>query len=352
MSIYILFMLMMLSFYILSLDKRLSSYRKILYLICTSLIILFSSVRYNVGIDYKAYYMLYNEFTVGVKSAIEPGIYILMSWSENYYQFIFYATILPLILIFYCLYQTSSYKILSLILFLITADNYLATLSFFRQAIAISLFFFSVVCILKNKKILAGVAITFGGVFHYSILIAIPFLLIIKINKIKKWYLMMPFVFYLLSFFGYLNYFSIFVIDHIGIYSDYIKTNAFSGTSGVGIGFLINYIVFLILYSLQDKRKYLFSYKKDRILILFYLVSLAFQGAAVNFLMMYRIQMIFSPFICLVMPILINNLKVKVKKDKVIILLLLVYLILFFRNFNSQSFLNGFIPYQTIFFVN
>lgn len=344
---YIVFYVTILSLYLVSLKNNVNN--KEIYFLILIFTFAFSLLRYDVGADYKAYFTLYNSYLNGIKENIEPGIYFIMKLSQGqgYEFFVAIVTILSLIGMSLLFYKVPKYSVFVLIVYLLTNDNFLASLGFFRQAIAISFFIIGTYYLLYNKKIYSILFFIIGSIFHNSILFAIPFLIISRKFRVRTIYIILPLVSYFISIDGLLSSLLISLIDKVGLYGDYIKTKAFYGASGIGMGFFINYLIFLILYMKKDNSQQLFGYKIDSNIINLYIIYLIFQAASVNFLMLYRIQVIFAPFYCLGLAVLINNSKYRRKKI-ISISIVMVYIFFFARNFMNSSFVDAFLPYKSI----
>ncbi len=234
------------------------------YSLAFIVIVFFCGLRFFVGNDYIGYYNNFKTISIYNLSFIEqlwePAIYLLTQFFKNskigYFFFLFTCTLITYIFIFKALIYN---KILKWgIFFIFTLGFLIMANDQVRQAVALSIFLFSIKYIEQNnfKKYLIWILI--ASLFHYSAigLIFVFFLKNIKFNSFL-WVLLI-----ILSYVGFqlgVFYNLIFaLIEKIPFYGEiYLKNERFFDIdqSGSGLSILFKTIVSLFVAFFFNKIK-------------------------------------------------------------------------------------------------
>ncbi|WP_438565338.1 EpsG family protein [Clostridium sp.] len=173
------------------LAKNLNILLKKMYIICLVFVIGF---RYKIGTDYDTYVRIINE-NLWIEDIGQERIYveiykILDKYSMDSQMFFLITTVIMIYFLNKFIKYTSPYYYLSFFLFFVDQKFFMNVWSNgVRQAIAISIFLYSLKFIVyKNQKIIGIGYIALGSLFHISILSTIPIVLFLDKIKIKKKY--------------------------------------------------------------------------------------------------------------------------------------------------------------------
>jgi hypothetical protein len=169
-------------------------YSKSLFI--SSLILsIFIGFRYDVGVDYMSYFNWYNNEIIGdfSLSYVEPGFTLLAQLLKSYHMpasILFAASAaITMYFTYKAILDNDSSNRLSLLLFMV-AGGYSFAINGVRQAIAASIFIYSIKYLVEGKKSIYVIWIIIASLFHYSA--SILLLLAIMPNKTRlktKYYL-------------------------------------------------------------------------------------------------------------------------------------------------------------------
>lgn len=161
------------------------------------LLIVFIGVRYDVGKDYPAYELMYNQYSEITADSyiLEPGylfIYNLVYACSGPFYWVTLITGLLQISFLYCAIKDFKYYVFSLFLFLTFSGGYVFIVNGMRQGIAACIWLYSLKYISRSNWVLFILCILFGGLFHYSLILMFPLYFLLR--KV------FPYKFYVIGF--------------------------------------------------------------------------------------------------------------------------------------------------------
>lgn len=225
-----------------------------IFFIFAIFLILFAVFRPSNLPDYKAYSLFYFtpnedrfEFTADVIKFISPSFYV----------FLFFYALLSVNIKLKAIEKTSNFHFLSFLLYLVISYP-LHELVQIRAGVAISLYLYAI-HYLKQNKVKYILCILLAACFHYSALVALPFVVFNATTfKKKRWYFLI-FASYFLYFIG-VDFAKIllFFVDegsylYLQLFLNTEKTNVFNSV------LLIYLFIFIILskyYKRQNQNPY------------------------------------------------------------------------------------------------
>lgn len=157
------------------------------------LLIIVSSFRYDVGMDYQAYEVMFNHITVWQEQNVSELGFVLLckmcTLINGSAQMMFMICAIYTILLLYKSFRLFSPNIVaSLFFFMCMGQLYLTTFNAVRQYIAIAIFAYSIKFILEKKAIKYVLSIMLATMFHNTAIILLPlyYLLPQKVSKVVK----------------------------------------------------------------------------------------------------------------------------------------------------------------------
>ena len=152
------------------------------------LLMLIAMFRYNVGVDYKTYEIMFNEIIEPsyVKSSTEIGFVILCkacAMMGGTAQMMFLLMSFATLLIFFCTYKRYSPNIIvTLFVFMCFGQMYLNTFNVVRQCLAVALFCYSMQYIQQRHLLKYLLCIGIAALFHMTALILVPMYWILRVH--------------------------------------------------------------------------------------------------------------------------------------------------------------------------
>lgn len=339
---------LLLSFFFASMSDNCKSkkYKLFYYSLSFMVIVLFCGLRFFVGNDYAGYFHGFNSirtYDLGFfEQKWEPGNYFIVSVFKNskigYFFFLFTSTLITYFFIFKALIHN---KVLKWgVFFTFTLGLLIMSNDQVRQAIALSIFLFSVKYIeqCNFKKYLIWIVI--ATLFHYTALALIPLYYIRKVNLSPLiWSLLI-----ILTYIGYLNgvfYDLIFsVIGKIPYYGKmYLARDRFFeiDNSGARLAILFKTLIALFVAIFYNKTN------KSIYATLFLLGSII-ANISVGFMPIERFSYYLVYTNIIVLPLLLQN-KLTKYFTRVVVIVSFVFFML-------QSYYalekHGAVPYRTI----
>jgi len=165
-----------------------SNQRKVIFLLISLFLFIFSFIRWETGTDWDSYIdFFYHLPTFGTETNFEP-LYVCLNHIGNY-LFGSYTGVLLLCGIIIFSLQTITIDKLSVLpitsLFVLWGSS-LGNVFFIRQTIASAILFFSLIFIIKKKFIPFAISVILAIYFHYSSIIFLPAWWIYRLNLSKK----------------------------------------------------------------------------------------------------------------------------------------------------------------------
>lgn len=242
-------------------------------------IVLFAGLR-NVGIDYPTYIDMYEriknntliEFMQGPGLKVEVSYYLLSRWSfllfkSPYFLFIFYAALTVWISIAAIIKQgKKEYMAIALCAFMIF--YYFESFCIMRQALAIGISLFVLVCLLKAEIKKALLFTMLSVFFHRSGFICFLYIFMYFFVRFRKTrYIDLFYTVFILSSPLWINvFFSL--ISGISVLRPYL-TKYQTEFGRIGVGFILDFLFLLIPLIIYRKR-----FTKENINRMFYYIAL------------------------------------------------------------------------------
>lgn len=327
MMVYIILLLILFYFWYLEYNYNITKLRKIYYII----LVILSSIRYEVGSDYILYRTIYNEFPKDRFS--EPIFNILfkiLKGNNLEYQVIIMITSIVFTMAIYKYFSKKNVKEfwIGTLLYIIT-NYYFYSFNVFRQFTAFGLFLVGITKKRKEKYI----SYLMAYLTHKSILIMIIFSLILKKTLKRR-------VIFILCVLGILNlkynliqniYVILFKIFRNN-YIYYLNTshNIKSCVEGTGLGIIFRIIKFLVISnSILKIQQVKGLSKKEKLSYNFFVLGEILGLFSYTSIILRRLEIIFVFFqIDLINIILKKGTRLQ---KKIIYIILLIILILYFK---------------------
>ena len=352
------FFLFSIFFLFAKLPKLSESNQKKIWLISLISLLLILGTRYYIGGDYFGYMNLYNKmdtknffYSFGMMEFLYYSIILICNKLGLGYYFV--NLLVMFIVIFFFQYYAKEFKNPFFVLIIALPILFIPiSINFTRQAIAISIFLFSIKYLLKRdfRRYLFYVII--ASLFHKFAIIYIFFYLIYEKNlkeKLKYIFGLMLLVFLICLFAYYLkdNFLSIWIDKFIWHFKFYSNANYPILPKGTIFRLGMINLSFFILYYFKDFFK---EYEEYRLWFSTGIISIMIIPFYFFYpLMVDRVIIFFVPIIIFVFGNII--LLEKHKKIFSVNLLSLFFLIYFLVWLNFSPFKNYFTPYKSVFFL-
>lgn len=351
---YILFIFLMIFIY-----KRLKNKKIAIFLITFSLII-YASIRYNVGSDYDTYLKQYSEIFYYfnnikeiITSDVQYGFSLLMYVTKKIFSspyaifFIVAVIIYPFTM---AIIKRNSKNFIESLFLYFTLELHLLSLNLLKQVISMTVFLKSYRNIIKNKFLSMIFYVYVMITFHISSIIPVILMFVAKFIKptLKKMFLMIGASFILL-----ISYKQIILnLDFMQRYHRYvldINKEYYIVIIGAILYFIVN---MFILYKLLKNKDELIKINPDNKIILSALIlSIPFKVLAIDNFPIYRISVYIDQLLIFILPDLLSIYKKNMSKYNykrfyyLYVILMIVWLcisIIFIPH-------NNFYEYKTIF---
>lgn len=322
--IYIVYSLLILLFVVLG-DKQKG--RSIVFRVMACL--LFAAIvgfrKYTVGVDSESYQQIYNTVPMQNYVWLEVGFDWLIRFLDSlhceYTALFLVCVTLTAIPMFFVLERSEHYAMTAFMFYTMTL---VSVMNGMRQNIAVALFMFAYRFI-ENRKLLPYCACLLGAMlFHYSCIILFPLYFILNRKLNDKIAVMI----YAISFiFVFVNPVSLVVpiaalVSSIGF--DYMEYTEEASKSLSALGFMYNTSIYcLLLYWMVKSR----AFEKYPILANCVLIAIVFKNLSFNMPMISRITYYFGWFQYLLIPIMINHLRLNAQNRlycRMLIMMLLI----------------------------
>ncbi|MGL4866886.1 MAG: EpsG family protein [Cetobacterium sp.] len=323
------------------------------YILMNSVFVIYSfffGLRYDVGIDYKAYFKIYNSDY----RDLEKGYEVLQTLAKNFnsfYLLIFLTFFLSMLFIQLTFLEKES-KIQFIVWFyfvFLISGLIFGYLNVIRQALASSIAYFSIYSLRKKRKVIGLLSMLLGTYFHKSLILVAPIYLLIKYIRITKLQAILSvLVFYILTISGLINkiiYF-LFKITEFNYKSYNINTldEIMQRTnSTIGLGVIIKIIIFIIIIKcLNDEEKIMGYYEK------LYMIGIVFSIIGLKNFVLGRVGIYFDLFSVYLIAHFFSKYTKKYMFFKVLIFLLLslTYFKIIIKPVEEEK-----IKYKSIFFI-
>lgn len=330
-----------------------TAFSRVILLLLVFLLIAFSGLRYNVGIDYLNYIDLIEGVLNGYSWHFEPGFIILirsvglfLSSPEHVAFVVFFVSSVITITLFYRFARDlSPDPALSLYLFTLLPVFYLASFNAIRNFLAIAIFAYSLKFILSKSPFRYIIMVILASMFHKTAIVLLPLYWVLRIKPklINYLLVLIPIVFFA-------EYFELFagLYGLTGLSLTYL-TKAGVTQTGVSLVSIAVIPLFVIFLSILWRQRY-----DGRVVIalnLWYLavvlVILQFLLPSIDPKLFYRLTGYFTISIMIIVPFLVERF---VFSDMIIVRVVACWLA--FVYFLLTIIVNGehykLVPYQTI----
>ncbi|MFM6994747.1 MAG: EpsG family protein [Sediminibacterium sp.] len=222
------------------------------------ILVLFSGLRYGVGVDYFSYEDLF--YSGELAAWIEPGFYFIMeivrNFDNSFTTFNILISFLTISLLFFSLREYDKAFVISLSLFFFSQSGLGFYFNGIRQGMAAAIFLFSYRYIEGNLFIKYCLCILAASLIHVSSLLLLPFFFLNKFGFNKVSSLILVFLAIILNYTGYIRKY---LLDILGLFDNslkYVSNEFLLNPSEVrsGFGFLL-FNVFSVIFILFLPRK-------------------------------------------------------------------------------------------------
>lgn len=319
----------------------------------------------SVGTDTFMYNGIYNgvnqlpfEWSYYDSTLTEIGDRFFMILAKDLFDMSQGYIILSSLITFICFgiffYKAMERKYLWIVMFCFISLHYYAfSLNALRQVLAISIGIFFYICLKRDKCICAFIPISIAALFHLSVLIYVPIVIYAAIiNKTKNklgikrtslFLMILSLGEYIIIYIGYKVFMS--SPDILGEKYLLYASNAYSdalnqGVSIITIGILICIVVYIIQQILNRSLQ-----NDNTLLMILSLQYIVFAFATDNIMgIIFRITVLFSPFIMLLIGKVIENTKNQyIRLISIFVLIIFGYINLYYHMPDDV------IPYKSFF---
>lgn len=315
---------------------------RILFLILNGiLLVLISSLRYDIGYDYRFYKTMFYEIskTPVLNYKKELGFIILNKiiflLGGNYTTFLFIVNSFMTFVVMRFIYKYSDNICISVFLY-VTLQMFAHSMNLLRQSIAAVFFLIAFKYLIERKFLNYFLIIFAGSLFHISILILIPFYYLLAID-IKPKNIIFMFTVVLFIYISFDNIFYIVSKYILKNYNHYTTSIYWQPNS-------IKYLIFPTLYIISSLIFKKYSNQND--LKTTILINSAFYFFCISlFITKHFIIERFSIYFCFTSIILIPEI---INKNRILTLAIIFICIMYFLFSANEGFHNVY-PYFSIF---
>lgn len=291
----------------------------------------------GVGIDTPTYYSLYEQVNEGYKDTWLEGylgiFFIYLSVFSNSIGLdapflIFIYALLTILFTLVTVYRYSNHYSISIAVFLSGLGMFFFMHNVMRQALAISIVFYSLHFICRREQFRFFIAILAAYVVHSTALVFLPFYYLARFKFTIRvlfcfWFVSFIFVFNTDLIISCLNALS-FMVPHN--YADYLadeKMYRMGGVSGFGLVFLLKQFMFPVFMAAYRKNSALLCKRSVYLFSMFYIILV---NVTLGLGLIARMIDYLGIFLILSIPMSVNDL---VRKDQRCFVFILIWCLLF-----------------------
>jgi hypothetical protein len=327
------------------LAEKANIYKDFFYWFSCIIIIIFNSIRYDLGNDYSAYKHFFENYDFSNLFSLEPFfiflIFLFKGYKYGYLLFFSITSFLTYLILFFVLKKYKNRLIIITIIFslefLFFSNNQIS------QALSVSLILMLNYFYNNNNRKSYILTVLFTMLFHFSAIIFLPFYFF----RIRKYT-----VHILLSISVFVTFFSKTIIESIYKLIQYIPYygNLYVGRAKFfnflnydsGTNILYYFRLFLACYIVFYYKKYNIKYNFSLVL---FLIGVILINTSNGFMPLERLGNSFYYFILIALPIAFENSKKNIHKYSITLILIIWFFILAVTEKNKH----GAFPYKTIF---
>lgn len=250
---YVLLQIIILYFLLIQTDKNV----KLVNVIIISLLVVFSGLRYGIGVDFHSYVDHFRTIINGYDSSLEFGLVFignLVGLVGGTPQLVFLISSIITIFLFSSFIKNHSYNyLLSWVVFISFGTFYLASFNLVKQYIAISIFAYSIKFIKEANFYKYVATIIAASLFHVSAVLLVPMYFLNKKLKIYHY------AFILITFYFLINSLEIIIsFTKYSIYLDEKWANSMNNNRNMVMTyiFIMLNVVVILTYKFIDNIKY------------------------------------------------------------------------------------------------
>lgn len=324
------------------------------------LIFCFLALRYDYGNDYKAYLDLfyeiqgYSSFSISnfiikgneigwvyLNFLFEPlGFFVMQIFLAGFSCFILYRFIIK--------YVSPEYYWFSIFIYTFQPYHMLVLSSAMRQAVVVSLFLLAIDFLIEKKIFRYIGVILIGTLFHSTAYLLLPLVLLsyLSVQLRIKYILIVVFLF--IGSFLFLGEIFSQGQQFISLYFEKEYSGHINQSfeeSKIGLGFILNFIIYITLFYYTQNQNYLGKVIILNIVVIsFLIIPLTF-----SFPLISRLNFYFTPLLMTAFPLAFEN--IIDNKIRIIFMSMISISTLyqFFSFFYSETWKTHFFEYQTIF---
>ena len=321
---------------------------------------IFLSIRYDYGNDYQNYLDIFHEINnyssfslsnlmikgnefgwVYLNYLFQPfGFFAMQIFLAGFSCFILYR--------FLKKYVPPKYYWWAIFIYTFQPYHMLVQSTAMRQAVAISFFLIAIDFLVEKKPLYFVVAILIGSLFHSTALFLLPLLLLSYVRiqlKFKYIFLIVLLFFGIILFLGEIftqvEKFVLFYFEEE--YKGYINEEI-KGVKA-GFGFILNFIIYIILFYFTQNQNETWKIIILNIVILSFLIT----PLTFNIFLVDRLNFYFTPMLMAAFPLAFENIKTKLYRNGYMVFIAFLTIYQFFYFFYSEIWIGKFYEYKTIF---
>lgn len=273
------------------------------YIFTPLLLVIFSGLRYGVGVDYATYIQYFHDMQIQDQLYVEPG-YLLLERMVNAIKgeaqlVLFLCAVITI----YCTSQFikffSNSVAISWIIYALTPIFYLASFNGVRQFVAVALFGASLKYIKQRKILYYIVVIVIAGMFHYSAFLLLPLYFFLN-RKFNVFYYVFGFTVSIILFLN-LEW----IIRYFGYYSFYLVRGGMKEFDIKGLGVIA---IFFGSLMVAEKLRARFS-SSDIVINLLFLSAIVIMApifANIDSSLIMRLSSYFTIAFMIIIPYVIS----------------------------------------------
>lgn len=317
------------------------------------IIAIFAGIRFNVGADFQNYEIIFEQIGsyADTTFVIEPGFFLLnfciAQIGGNFSLLLLVCACFSIFLAYrsiqyFCSPQNNWIAFIAII----SSTYYLVYIfSGIRQGIAMSFFLYSLRYMVEKKVVKYFLCIGCGMLFHYSILVVLPFFLICRYKLKLGWSICFIILAFIAMQIGVTNYLFKIIVSffpgHYGAYAEIYNSFANTQTSlGVYLRVVSWILILCIAYRNIEDDKDIILYNLFVYGILLYLCFLSVD-------ILIRLADYFLTVIILILPQTFYSLKICFNRYVYIGYVLLFLFLIYITTISFDS--AGLFPYKTFF---
>ncbi|MDO8965704.1 EpsG family protein [Algoriphagus sp.] len=323
-------------------------------------IFIFLAIRYDYGNDYFSYldqfYEIQRYSSFSISNFIIKGNEIGWVYLNYFFGPLGFFAMQIFLAAFSCFvlyrfiknYVSPKYYWFAIFIYIFQPYHMLVLSSAMRQAVVVSLFLLAIDFLIKKQSIHYIVVVLLGSLFHSTAYFLLPLVFLSYFSiQLKFKYIVIIVVLFIGSFFFIGEIFSqgqqFISLYFEKEYSGHINQSVEKST--IGLGFILNFIIYIILFYCTQHQNYLGKVIFLNIVVIsFLIIPLTF-----SFPLISRLNFYFTPLLMVAYPIAFENIQKRTIRIGFIILISISTLYEFFSFFYSETWINHFFEYKTIF---